>query len=98
MLLANKCDAPNRQVDQMEIEDFYKVCAYYILSIGTIFKIFFSRATIVLFICLFLPLIFLDPSLPIENYVSIQNHKENNFIGWTETSAKEGLMVNDSMR
>ncbi|XP_014277502.1 ras-related protein Rab-7L1 [Halyomorpha halys] len=25
-------------------------------------------------------------------------HKENNFIGWTETSAKEGLMVNDSMK
>uniref|UniRef100_A0A0A9WN32 Ras-related protein Rab n=1 Tax=Lygus hesperus TaxID=30085 RepID=A0A0A9WN32_LYGHE len=25
-------------------------------------------------------------------------HKDNNFIGWTETSAKEGLMVNDSMR
>lgn len=25
-------------------------------------------------------------------------HKENNFIGWTETSAKEGLMVHDSMR
>jgi hypothetical protein len=25
-------------------------------------------------------------------------YKENNFIGWTETSAKEGLMVNDSMR
>lgn len=25
-------------------------------------------------------------------------HKENNFIGWTETSAKEGDMVNDSMR
>lgn len=25
-------------------------------------------------------------------------HKANDFIGWTETSAKEGLMVNDSMR
>jgi Ras-related protein Rab-7L1 len=25
-------------------------------------------------------------------------YKEHNFIGWTETSAKEGLMVNDSMR
>ncbi|RZF40960.1 hypothetical protein LSTR_LSTR013215 [Laodelphax striatellus] len=25
-------------------------------------------------------------------------YKENNFIGWTETSAKEGLMVNDSMK
>ncbi|CAL8084181.1 unnamed protein product [Orchesella dallaii] len=47
MLLANKCDLSSRQVDQMEIETFYK---------------------------------------------------ENNFIGWTETSAKEGLMVNDSMR
>jgi len=47
MLLANKCDLASRQVDQMEIENFYK---------------------------------------------------ENNFIGWTETSAKEGLMVNDSMR
>lgn len=47
MLLANKCDLAHRQVDQMEIETFYK---------------------------------------------------EHNFIGWTETSAKEGLMVNDSMR
>ncbi|XP_075219781.1 ras-related protein Rab-7L1-like isoform X1 [Lycorma delicatula] len=47
MLLANKCDLPHRQVEQMEIETFYK---------------------------------------------------EHNFIGWTETSAKEGLMVNDSMR
>lgn len=47
MLLANKCDIGARQVDQMEIENFYK---------------------------------------------------EHNFIGWTETSAKEGLMVNDSMR
>jgi len=47
MLLANKCDLAERQVDQMEIETFYK---------------------------------------------------ENNFIGWTETSAKEGLMVSDSMR
>lgn len=42
-----QCDLSSRQVDQMEIENFYK---------------------------------------------------ENNFIGWTETSAKEGLMVNDSMR
>ncbi|XP_014257485.2 ras-related protein Rab-7L1-like [Cimex lectularius] len=25
-------------------------------------------------------------------------HKQHNFIGWTETSAKEGLMVNESMR
>jgi len=25
-------------------------------------------------------------------------YQENHFIGWTETSAKEGLMVNDSMR
>ncbi|XP_046985619.1 ras-related protein Rab-7L1-like isoform X5 [Schistocerca americana] len=47
MLLANKCDLPHRQVEQMEIESFYK---------------------------------------------------EHNFIGWTETSAKEGLMVNDSMK
>ncbi|XP_069677630.1 ras-related protein Rab-7L1-like isoform X2 [Periplaneta americana] len=47
ILLANKCDLPQRQVDQMEIESFYK---------------------------------------------------ENSFIGWTETSAKEGLMVNDSMK
>ncbi|XP_021962421.1 ras-related protein Rab-7L1 [Folsomia candida] len=47
MLLANKCDAPAREVEQMEIEDFYK---------------------------------------------------ENNFIGWTETSAKSGIMVHDSMR
>ncbi|GLH08300.1 hypothetical protein R5R35_002538 [Gryllus longicercus] len=47
MLLANKCDLPHRQVDQMEIEAFYK---------------------------------------------------EHNFIGWTETSAKEDLMVEDSMR
>lgn len=47
MLLANKCDLPNRQVDQLEIEKLYK---------------------------------------------------EHNFTGWTETSAKEGLMVTDSMR
>jgi len=47
MLLANKCDTQNREVDQSEIEAFYQ---------------------------------------------------ENHFIGWTETSAKEGLMVNDSMR
>uniref|UniRef100_A0A1B6CQM7 Ras-related protein Rab n=1 Tax=Clastoptera arizonana TaxID=38151 RepID=A0A1B6CQM7_9HEMI len=47
MLLANKCDLNNRQIDQMEIETFYK---------------------------------------------------QHNFIGWTETSSKEGLMVNDSMR
>jgi hypothetical protein len=25
-------------------------------------------------------------------------YKEYNFIGWTETSAKDGLMVNDSMK
>jgi hypothetical protein len=25
-------------------------------------------------------------------------YKEHNFIGWTETSTKEGLMVNDSMK
>ncbi|XP_033611595.1 ras-related protein Rab-7L1 [Cryptotermes secundus] len=25
-------------------------------------------------------------------------YKEHNFIGWTETSAKDGLMVNDSMK
>lgn len=25
-------------------------------------------------------------------------YKQHNFIGWTETSPKEGLMVNDSMR
>jgi len=31
--------------------------------------------------------------MEIENF-----QRENNFIGWTETSAKEGLMVNDSMR
>lgn len=31
--------------------------------------------------------------MEIENF-----YKENNFIGWTETSAREGLMVNDSMR
>jgi Ras-related protein Rab-7L1 len=24
-------------------------------------------------------------------------YKEYNFVGWTETSAKEGIMVNDSM-
>lgn len=24
--------------------------------------------------------------------------KEHNFIGWTEVSAKDGLMVNDSMK
>ncbi|XP_069192606.1 ras-related protein Rab-7L1 isoform X1 [Procambarus clarkii] len=47
MLLANKCDLPHRQVDQLEIEKLYK---------------------------------------------------EHNFTGWTETSAKEGLMVTDSMR
>nr|CAD7445428.1 unnamed protein product [Timema bartmani] len=47
MLLANKCDLAHRQIDQMQIETFYK---------------------------------------------------EHNFIGWTETSAKEGLMVNDSMK
>lgn len=47
MLLANKCDLPHRQVDQLEIERLYK---------------------------------------------------EHNFTGWTETSAKEGLMVTDSMR
>ncbi|XP_021942785.1 ras-related protein Rab-7L1-like [Zootermopsis nevadensis] len=47
ILLANKCDLPYRQVDQMEIEDLYK---------------------------------------------------EHNFIGWTETSVKEGLMVDDSMK
>ncbi|XP_021912816.1 ras-related protein Rab-7L1-like [Zootermopsis nevadensis] len=47
LLLANKCDLRQRQVDQLEIEEFYK---------------------------------------------------EFNFIGWTETSAKEGLMVNDAMK
>ncbi|XP_076067877.1 ras-related protein Rab-7L1-like isoform X1 [Oratosquilla oratoria] len=47
MLLANKCDLPHRQVDQLEIERLYK---------------------------------------------------EHAFTGWTETSAKEGLMVTDSMR
>ncbi|XP_068237793.1 ras-related protein Rab-32-like [Palaemon carinicauda] len=47
MLLANKCDLPHRQVDQLEIEKLYK---------------------------------------------------DHNFTGWTETSAKEGLMVTDSMR
>ncbi|MBO8684972.1 hypothetical protein INO44_13750, partial [Staphylococcus aureus] len=47
MLLGNKCDLPQRQIDQLDIEAFYK---------------------------------------------------ENNFIGWTETSAKDGLMVNDSMQ
>lgn len=47
MLLANKCDLLHRDVDQLEIEQFYK---------------------------------------------------EYNFIGWTETSAKEGLMVHDSMK
>ncbi|XP_050426242.1 ras-related protein Rab-7L1-like [Adelges cooleyi] len=47
MLLGNKCDLPQRQIDQLDIESFYK---------------------------------------------------ENNFIGWTETSAKDGLMVNDSMQ
>jgi Ras-related protein Rab-7L1 len=25
-------------------------------------------------------------------------YKEYNFVGWTETSAKEGLMVNDAMK
>jgi Ras-related protein Rab-7L1 len=25
-------------------------------------------------------------------------YKEYNFTGWTETSAKEGVMVNDSMK
>jgi Ras-related protein Rab-7L1 len=25
-------------------------------------------------------------------------YKEHSFIGWTETSAKEGLMVDDSMK
>ncbi|VVC45112.1 Small GTP-binding protein domain,P-loop containing nucleoside triphosphate hydrolase,Small GTPase [Cinara cedri] len=47
MLLGNKCDLAQRQIDQLDIEAFYK---------------------------------------------------ENNFIGWTETSAKDGLMVNDSMQ
>lgn len=47
MLLGNKCDLAQRQIDQLDIETFYK---------------------------------------------------ENNFIGWTETSAKDGLMVNDSMQ
>ncbi|ROT77543.1 Ras-related protein Rab-7L1 [Penaeus vannamei] len=47
MLLANKCDLPHRQVDQLEIEKLYK---------------------------------------------------DHSFTGWTETSAKEGLMVTDSMR
>ena len=42
-----QCDLAERQVDQMEIETFYK---------------------------------------------------DNDFIGWTETSAKEGLMVSDAMR
>lgn len=42
-----QCDLPQRQIDQLDIEAFYK---------------------------------------------------ENNFIGWTETSAKDGLMVNDSMQ
>lgn len=42
-----QCDLPQRQIDQLDIETFYK---------------------------------------------------ENNFIGWTETSAKDGLMVNDSMQ
>nr|CAD7600149.1 unnamed protein product [Timema genevievae] len=43
----SRCDLAHRQIDQMQIETFYK---------------------------------------------------EHNFIGWTETSAKEGLMVNDSMK
>ncbi|PSN30742.1 Ras-related protein Rab-7L1, partial [Blattella germanica] len=47
ILLANKCDLPHRQVEQMEVEAF---------------------------------------------------HKEHNFIAWTETSVKEGLMVNDCMK
>jgi Ras-related protein Rab-7L1 len=25
-------------------------------------------------------------------------YKEHNFVGWTETSAKEGIMVDDSMK
>lgn len=31
--------------------------------------------------------------------MEIENlYKEHNFIGWTEISAKDGLMVNDSMK
>jgi hypothetical protein len=31
--------------------------------------------------------------------MEIENlYKEHNFIGWTEVSAKDGLMVNDSMK
>ncbi|PSN38243.1 Ras-related protein Rab-7L1 [Blattella germanica] len=47
LLLANKCDMQHRQVERMEIEEFYK---------------------------------------------------EHNFVGWTEVSAKEGVMVNDAMK
>ncbi|KAJ9597753.1 hypothetical protein L9F63_011361 [Diploptera punctata] len=47
ILLANKCDLPDKQVTREELESF---------------------------------------------------HKQHNFIGWTETSAKEGIMVNESMK
>lgn len=47
MLIANKCDLPNRQVESEEIEGF---------------------------------------------------HKLHHFFGWTETSAKTGLMVNESVK
>lgn len=46
LLIANKCDLPNRQIDTKDIEGFYKL---------------------------------------------------HHFFGWTETSAKTGLMVNESL-
>ncbi|KAL5013273.1 hypothetical protein ScPMuIL_007543 [Solemya velum] len=47
LLLANKCDLPDKKVDQVEVEE---MC------------------------------------------------KEHDFVGWTETSVKEGLMIEESMR